>query len=145
MRKLLLALCAPALLLAACTFDGGGSAPQLPSQVTAVSQTAIKAAANAFDAALYGLDFAMDAHLIVPGSAQAKQIAAVGRKVQAALNAADAALSAGNSANAAEALQHANDAIAEFKQLLPAARSTSMWAPPLTPHARSAVLERATA
>jgi hypothetical protein len=128
-----------ALLVSSCGQLGATAPPQLPSNVTAVSQTAISAAANAFDAALYGLDFAMDSGKIVPGSDQAKQLAAIGRKVQAALNAANAAVKAGNSATAAEALANANTAISEFKALLPG-RATSMRGPPLTPDGRERIL-----
>lgn len=131
-----------AISLAACavpgaTTDLSGAA----ASTLSVARSGVDAAANAFDGALYGLDFAMDAKLLVPGSAQAKQIAAVGRQVQHYLNVADGALKAGNSAEAKAALDQANALVTQFKALLPAKRTTGM----IAPVDRAAVLERAAA
>ena len=140
-RLVLIGALALAMPLAACTTDSTAP-PQLPSNVTSIARTSIDTAASAFDAALYGLDFAMDAKLIVPGSEQAKQIAAIGRKVQAALNAASTALAAGNATSAEQAIQEAQSALAQFKGLLPV-RATSLGGAPPGPLDRVGVLERA--
>jgi len=145
MRKLLFALCAPMLLLCACTTAGTTSISDGVSSALAVARTGIDATAHAFDAALYGLDVAMDFKLLTPGSDQAKQIAVLGRKVQAALNRADAAVKAGNSPGAKAALEEADSLISQFRSMLPARSTTGMATPALAPHSRAAILARAAA
>jgi hypothetical protein len=110
------ALCAcglaPMLLGAAA-----GPPPQAPPQVQAISRSALDFALNSFDAALYGLDWAMDARKIVPGSDNAKRIAAAGRKVMGFLGVADAAARLGNSATYEDAFANAKGALSEFRTL----------------------------
>jgi hypothetical protein len=143
MRHLIL-VAGACLALCACTPAGTTSVHSAADSALSVAQSSIDAAANSFDAALYGLDFAMDAKLIVPGSAPAKQIASIGRQVQAALNKADTLLKAGNSAGAKAALDEADALVSQFKSLLPH-KTTGLAAPPLMPGERSAVLARAAA
>lgn len=135
-----------ALSLSACTTTGTGT-PVSDAAGTALSfaRSGIDATAHAFDAALYGLDVAMDFHVLTPGSDQAKRIAAIGRQVQSALNKADAAVTAGNSAGAKAALDEADGLISQFKSLLPAHGTTGMLAPRFAPHVRAEILARAAA
>jgi hypothetical protein len=113
MKKLLLAPalamclngCAPALLGA--LMGGAGTPPQAPAAVTNISRTALDFALNSFDAALYGLDFAMDAGSSCPGSDNAKRIAAAGRKVMGFLGVADAAQKLGTRPTYEEAFSDA--------------------------------------
>jgi hypothetical protein len=137
-----LSACAPLL---GALLTGGAAPPQAPVAVTNISRTALDFALNSFDAALYGLDFAMDSGKITPGSDKAKAIAAAGRKVMNFLGAAEAARDLGNSATYDEAFKHANDALGEFRTLLgkgPVAINDNR---PLTPGSRTAVLDRAAA
>lgn len=130
--------CAPLLGMMA---GGLGTPPQAPAQVTSISRTGIDFALNSFDAVLYGLDFAMDAKRIIPGSPTAKKLAAVGRKVMGSLEVADSALKLGNSATYEEAFRNAKALLDEFKTLLPAPASLSDH-PPLTNAERFAILDR---
>lgn len=146
-QLLLLPLLAGALLLSACApllgmMAGGlGTPPQAPAAVTTISRTAIDFALHSFDAALYGLDFAMDSGRLKPGSPTAKQIAAAGRKVMGALGVADAAQKLGSSATYEEAFKNANDALQEFRGLLPAPAALADR-PPLTDAERMAIIRR---
>jgi hypothetical protein len=112
MLTLLLALClsacAPLLGMMAGLPGPAAQPPQAPAQVTVASRTGIDFALNSFDAVLYGLDFAMDAKKIVPGSDRAKQLAALGRKVMGSLEVADSALKLGNAATYEDAFATAN-------------------------------------
>jgi hypothetical protein len=87
MRKLALIVAAASMCVSGCApllsalVTGSSAPPQAPAKVTEISRTAVDFALNSFDAALYGLDFAMDVGKIKPGSPNAKQIAAAGRKV----------------------------------------------------------------
>jgi len=151
MKKLLMLCTLPmALLLASCggllglMTAGAGPPPQAPASVVQASRTAIDFALNSFDAALYGVDFAIDAHLIQPGSDNARRIAAAGRRVMSALGVADAAQRLGSSATYEEAFNNAKTALDEFRQLLPAhpAALASGPRPPLTYWQRIAILDR---
>lgn len=147
MRKLLLvaSFALAAAGLSGCVTDTLGAPPQLPAQVNTTSRTAIDFALNSFDAALSGLDFAMDAHILTPGSAKAKQIAAVGRKVMGFLNAASAARDAGNSASYEAAFANANSALQQFRSLLGKPGTTGLVEPSRSRADRAAVLARAAA
>lgn len=148
MKKLLLA-CTLALSLQGCgpmlaAAMGGavaGPPPQAPAAVTAISRTALDFALNSFDAALYGLDFAMDSGRLQPGSPAAKKIAAAGRKVMSFLGVADAAAKLGSSATYEEAFSNAKAALDEFRSLWPAAAALEDR-PPLTWEDRFDIIRR---
>jgi hypothetical protein len=133
--------CAPALLGA---LMGGGAPPQASAQVTNISRTALDFALNSFDAALYGLDFAMDAGKLQPGSDNAKRIAAAGRKVMSFLGAANAAQKLGNAPTYEAAFVDAKEALDEFRALLPGhpASASTMPRPPLTWAERGRIIHR---
>lgn len=133
--------CAPMLSALA---TGSTHPPTLPANVNTMSRGAIDFAANSFDAALYGLDFAMDAHKLIPGSPKAKSLAALGRKVQGFINGAEAARLTGNSASYEEAFRHANEALTQFRALL-GSTAVGMAGPPMKPADRIAILDRLTA
>lgn len=149
-KMLMLPLICAAMLLSSCAGLGAlmtGPPPQAPAQVQTISRTAIDFALHSFDAALYGLDFAMDSHRIVPGSDNARRIAAAGRQVMNFLGAADAAQRLGSSATYEEAFAHAGTALEQFRQLL-GITPAAMWIaadqprPPLTDAQRWAILDR---
>lgn len=145
-RVALAIACAASFLLSGCGLAGlvGAAPPQAPAQATAISRAAIDFSLNAFDAALYGLDFAMDSGKIQPGSAKAKQIAAVGRKVMNFLGAAEAAQKLGNSATYEEAFKNAGAALNEFRSLIGIAPSAleGFARPPMSWAQRRAILDR---
>jgi hypothetical protein len=155
MRKLALIAAAVSMCLGGCApllgalMTGSSSPPQAPAKVTEISRTAVDFALNSFDAALYGLDFAMDAGKIKPGSPNAKQIAAVGRKVMNFLGAANAARELGNSSTYEQAFGQANEALKEFRALIGQAPTAQLEAPPGQPRfaqrSRDAILDRAAA
>lgn len=146
MKKLLLAPlvalslggCGP--ILGALT-AGAGPPPQAPAAVTSISRTALDFALNAFDAALYGLDFAMDSGRLQPGSEPARRIAAAGRRVMNFLGAAEAARDLGNSPTYEQAFANAKTALDEFRALFPQRTSTANM-PPMTNAHRLAILAR---
>lgn len=146
MKRLIL-IAATALSLNACApllgalMTGGGTPPQAPAIVTTISRTAIDFALNSFDAALYGLDFAMDAGKLTPGSDKAKRIAAAGRTVMKFLGVADAARDLGSSATYEEAFSKAKTALDEFRSLFPTP-SSSLKRPSMTNAHRMAILDR---
>lgn len=148
MKKILIApLLAAAMLLQSCTGMAGllgGTPPQAPASVQNISRSALDFALNSFDAALYGIDFAIDARVIVPGSETARRIAAVGRRVMGFLGVADAAQRLGSSATYEEAFTNARTALQEFRQLLPARPATIVMAyqPPMTDAQRLRILRR---
>lgn len=137
-----LTACAPML---GALMTGGAAPPQAPAAVTNISRTAVDFALNSFDAALYGLDFAMDSGKLTPGSDKAKAIARAGRKVMNFLGAAEAARELGNSATYDEAFRHAGEALEEFRSLLGKGPVSLNDNRPLTPGSRAAVLDRAAA
>lgn len=140
MKRLL--ILAP-LLLSGCTGLGGimSAPPHLTPQAQTISRSAIDFALNSFDAALYGLDFAMDSHALVPGSDKAKSIAKVGRTVVGFLGVADAAQKLGSSTTYEQAFTNAKSALDEFRALLPAHASQSKM-PPMTNEQRKRILDR---
>ncbi len=140
MKRLL--ILAP-ILLSGCTGLGNlmAAPPQLSAPAATISRSAIDFALNSFDAALYGLDFAMDAHALVPGSDKAKAIAKVGRTVVGFLGVADAAQRLGSSATYEQAFGNAKSALDEFRGLLPAHTSAANL-PPLTNADRKRILDR---
>lgn len=142
MKRILSALMIP-VLLSGCTGLGGimSAPPQLTPQVQTISRSAIDFALNSFDAALYGLDFAMDAKVLVPGSDKAKSIAKVGRTVIGFLGVADAAQKLGSSATYEQAFSNATSALAEFRGLMPSPASMADR-PPLTNEQRARILDR---
>lgn len=150
MKRLIL-IAAAALSLGACApllgalMTGGAAPPQAPAAVTNISRTAVDFALNSFDAALYGLDFAMDSGKLTPGSDKAKAIAAAGRKVMNFLGAAEAARELGNSATYDAAFSHANEALEQFRSLLGKGPVSLNDNRALTPGSRTAVLDRAAA
>ena len=143
MKKILIA-CAT-IALAGCTpaLLGGltGAPPQAPAAVTNISRTAIDFALHSFDAALYGLDAAMDAGKLVPGSPTAKKIAAAGRKVLSFLGVADAAQRLGSQTTYEEAFKNANVALDEFRSLW-ASPAAAADQPALTWEQRFQILDR---
>jgi hypothetical protein len=139
--RMLVMLVACCVAVTGCATTGATDLNSAAGSALSVARSGVDALANSFDAALYGLDFAMDAKLLTPGSTQAKQIAAVGRQVQHYLNVADSALKAGNSAEAKAAIDQANTLISQFKALLPAKR-TGLVVPLLTPQERLAKLRQ---
>lgn len=149
MRKILVApLLACVLLLSACMGQGGlgallgaGTPPQAPAAVQTISRTALDFALNAFDAALYGLDLAMDTGRLQPGSEPARRIAAAGRRVMNFLGAAEAARDLGSSATYEQAFASAKTALDEFRALFPQ-RTASANMPTLTNAERNAILAR---
>lgn len=123
MKRTILALCAASLCLPSCTQGGlgallGAGPPPVVQQAAQIARGPIDFALHAFDASLYAFDLAMDLRRPAPGSPEARRIAAVGRRVLAALAVADAAQRAGSSATYDEAFANANRAFAEFRQLL---------------------------
>jgi hypothetical protein len=144
---LMLGACAP--LLGMMAGMPAAQPPQAPAQVTTASRTGIDFALNSFDAVLYGLDFAMDAKKIVPGSDRAKQLAAIGRKVMGSLEVADSALKLGNSATYEDAFATAKSLLEQFKSLFVQPAGLSFvdgprveQVPPLTRAQREAILDR---
>ncbi len=142
MKRILSTLMIP-ILLSGCTGLGNimGAPPQLTPQAQTISRSAIDFALNSFDAALYGLDFAMDAGKLTPGSDKARSIAKVGRQVVGFLGVADAAQRLGSSATYEQAFGNAKAALDEFRGLLPAHASTANL-PPLTNEQRIRILDR---
>lgn len=142
MKRLLIAVAA--LSLSGCAGLGAlmTGPPQAPAAVVAISRTALDFALHSFDAALYGLDFAMDAGKIVPGSPTAKKIAAAGRQVMGFLGVADAAQKLGSSATYEDAFQNANRALGDFRALF-ASPASAGPRPNLTWQQRWAILDRA--
>lgn len=135
LRKLLLIP-----LLAAATACAGlsglmGPPPQAPAAVQNISRSALDFALHSFDAALYGIDVALDTGRIVPGSDTARRLAATGRRVMNFLGAAEAARDLGNSATYEQAFQNANAALTEFRSLFrpQAAAFAWSWSPPPRP------------
>lgn len=120
-----------------------GAPPQASPAVTKMSRTALDFALNSFDATLYGLDFAMDVGKIVPGSEQAKRIAAAGRKVQKFLGAAEAAYDMQSAETYEEAFAKAGEALREFRALLGGSPTASLA--PLNTNQRTGILARAAA
>ncbi len=118
-----------------------GPPPQAPVAVLNISRNALDFALNSFDAALYGLDFAMDAGKLQPGSPTAKKIASAGRKVMNFLGVAEAARDLGSSATYEEAFGNAKKALDEFRSLLPGKASLADHRS-LTNAQRLAVLDR---
>jgi hypothetical protein len=142
MKRILIPLVA--LSLTSCTGLGalmGGTPPQAPAAVTNISRTALDFALNAFDAALYGLDFAMDSGRLVPGSEPARRIAAAGRNVMRFLGVAEAARDMGNSATYEQAFANAKTALDEFRSMFPT-RAALADQPTLTNERRLAILAR---
>lgn len=137
-RSALLALAGCAVMLGGCAQTLGTSTA---THVSTISRTALDFAFHSFDAALYGLDAAMDAHLLTPGSAKAKEISAVGKTVLKWLNAADAARNVGNAAGYEAAFAQALASLDQFRALLGTHAVTSFGSPP----DRSAILARAAA
>lgn len=125
---------------------GAGAPPQAPAQVTHLSRTALDFSLNSFDAALSGLDFAMDAHMLVPGSEQARNLARIGRQVMNFLGAADSAISLGSSATYEAAFTSAKSALDQFLAAMPhsAHPAALRTGPPphLTPAERARILAR---
>lgn len=146
MRRLFLMplVVAASMMVTAC-LGTAQAPPQLPAPVTNISRGAVDFALNAFDAALYAVDFAIESGRIVPGSERAKQIAVVGRKVQAALRAVEAARDAGNSASYEQAFANANAALSQFRTLIGKGPSAGLDGPPLTPGDRSTILAKLSA
>jgi hypothetical protein len=150
MKKMLLVpLLAVSMMISACApllgalMTGSATPPQAPTTIINVSRGAVDFALNSFDAALYGLDFAMDAGKIIPGSPKAKQIAKAGRDVMAALGGLEALRDAASSATYDAAWQKANEALREFRSLVGNSPSAGLIEPlPLTPKARLAVLDQ---
>jgi hypothetical protein len=144
MRKLALIVAAASMCVSSCApllsalVTGSSAPPQAPAKVMEISRTAVDFALNSFDAALYGLDFAMDVGKIKPGSPTAKQIAAAGRKVMGFLGAANAARELGNAATYEQAFGQANEALKEFRSLLgqPATAQLNL------PHGQSKLAQR---
>jgi hypothetical protein len=145
MRKTILLAPLVALSLSGCgpvlrAFTAGAP-PQAPAAVMSISRTALDFSLNAFDAALYGLDFAMDAGRLTPGSEPARRIAAAGRRVMNFLGAAEAARDLGSSATYEQAFANAKTALDEFRSLFPA-RASFEQVPPMTNDQRAAILDR---
>lgn len=146
MLKKLLCLAASVMLTACSMLPGlGGAPPQVPA-IQNISRAPLDFALNSFDAALYGLDFAMDARALTPGSDTARRIAAAGRRVMNFLGACEAARDLGNSATYEQAFTNAKTALDEFRALLPARPAAFGIGfghmPPLTPAQRERILHR---
>lgn len=141
MKKIILCIAAASLSLGGC-LGTTAAPPQAPVQVVNISRTAIDFALNSFDAALYGLDFAMAAGKLTPGSDKAKRIAAVGRKVQSFLRAAEAARAAGNAPSYEAAFASANTALSEFRSLLAGTPTAQIGDVGLSPDERAEILNR---
>jgi hypothetical protein len=141
---------AAALSLSSCAGLGtlmSGAPPAAVQNAAAIARGPIDFALHAFDASLYAFDLAMDLKRPAPGSPEAKRIAALGRRVLAALAVADAAQKAGSSATYEEAFRNANTAFNEFRQVLgvPAgdAARLDLRMRPFTPRDREAILATA--
>lgn len=120
MKKTLLAL-ALSLSLSGCAGGLAGLMGGPPPAVQTAAQIArgpIDFALHAFDAGLYAFDLAMDLRRPAAGTPEARRIAAVGRRVLAALAVADAAQRAGSSTTYEEAFRNANRALDEFRTAL---------------------------
>jgi hypothetical protein len=140
-----LSACVPALLSALGGMAGSAPVPAQVNRAAAIARGPIDFALHAFDAALYALDFAMDAHKLQPGSATAKKIAATGREVLHWLGVADGAQVIGNSATYEEAFAKANPLLNDFRSLLPGATPAALVQArrdPLTWAEREAILTR---
>lgn len=119
MRKLL--FLAPLLALTGCAgmVPAMTGAPPAPVQNAAqIARAPIDLALHLFDGALYAFDLAMDLKRPAAGSPEAKRIAALGRRVLAALSVADAAQKAGSASTYDEAFRNASAAYADFSRLL---------------------------
>lgn len=142
--SLSLQACAP-LLQAMTGPNATGTPPQLPESANRISRTAVDFALHSFDAALYGLDWAMDAGRLTPGSEQARSIARVGRQVMNFLGVADAAQRLGNSETYEEAFANATRALAEFRNLAGMAASPTFLqqnVPHMSEEQRNRILDR---
>lgn len=139
--------CAP-LLGAMAGLGASGAPPAAVQQAAAIARGPIDFALHSFDASLYAFDLAMDVGKPAPGSDSAKRIAALGRKVLAALTLADAAQRAGSATSYDQAFVNANIAFDQFKSLL-GVPSTDLAAldirsfHPLAPPDRAVILARA--
>lgn len=130
LAALLLNGCNPALL----GLGLGAAPPAAVQNAAAVARGPIDFALHSFDAALYAFDLAMDAGHPAPGSPQAKQLAAIGRKVLAALTLADAAQRAGSATSYEAAFTDANQAFDQFRQLLGVPITSAALDPAKLPH-----------
>lgn len=123
MKKMLLALCAPALLLAACNTGGISSAgsilPQSPAPLatTTVDDTALETAWKGFDLALDAIDL-IPASKLPPGSDKAKAVAKAIRTVSAALTSAEHFAAAGSTTSYLQALQEAKAGLTELRTII---------------------------
>lgn len=146
-RFYLMAMVSLALSACGLTGLGTGAPPQAPTSVINISRGAVDFALNSFDAALYGLDFAMETGRLQPGSDKAKQIAKAGRSVMQFLGMAEAARDAGSSASYEEAFRNANAALKEFRSLIGSTPTAAFDGPTIapTPEVRAAILDRAEA
>jgi hypothetical protein len=108
--------------LAGCTgmLSGlmGGAPPAAVSNAARIARGPIDFALHSFDAALYAFDLAMDLHRPAAGTPEARRIAALGRRVLAALTLADEAQKAGSASSYDEAFARANAAFNEFRTAL---------------------------
>lgn len=117
MKKLLLA-CALSLSLCACgtlsALDTIGRSPA-PLAQTTFDDKALNAAWKGFDAALDGINLALDLKPSLVGTPGAKRLANAIDAVSAALTAANAAADASSTTNYAEAMRKVESAYVEFR------------------------------
>jgi len=131
----------PLTLILALPGCNMGALLQAPATASSITRAPLDFALNSFDAALSGLDFAMDSGRLTPGSETARKIAAAGRKVMNFLGVAEAARDLGSSATYEQAFANAKTALDEFRGLFPTHAGVS-FVMPLTNAERQQILAR---
>ncbi len=118
MRLLFAAMAA--LCLSACGPLLTAMAPPAPAPLarTTIDDTALQTAWRSFDVALDAINLLTDRGVIVPGTPQARSIAAAIRTVNRALGAAERFAAAGSAADYATALREATAGIAQIREAL---------------------------
>jgi hypothetical protein len=126
LRRLALAIVAPAVLLSACNTTGGLQSPA-PLTKTAIDDHGIRYAFLTLDTLASLADSGIKAGWLVPGSAKALAVANGLDTVRHALNAASAAQKAGSLTEYSAAFDNAQRAMVEVQKAL--GHQTGMAAP----------------
>lgn len=110
------------LALVACGTTGGVSSPgsvlsgpPATLERTVIDDRAIKFAFEAFDTVLFGVDFAVAAKKVTPGTPKALAVRRYIQETQHYLNAASSAQRAGSASNYADAFANATKSLAQLR------------------------------
>ena len=120
MKKLILMLCAPALLAtAACETALPTNVVTSPAPLanTTIDDTALDTAWRSFDLALDAIDLIPES-MLKPGTPRAKAVASAIRKVSAALTAAEHFAAAGSTQSYLQAMSEAKAGVSELRTIL---------------------------